>query len=376
MVVGRRAATTVLIGALLAGGLTSAAPARSNRVNTVVVSDAGGLGRIDSQGDVGAILRRDEGIVTFLDIKDPDRPKILGSYDDGATRSLDGDIAFSKDGAYVFYARQTEQFSKDGLHVLEISDPKSPRLATYHPLGGAYRVDSYDDGGAEYVYVLDATHGLVTFRFEPMSGQVVPVRIDPLPELKVGGPASAGIYIDPKDPLTGAPLMYITTGKTGLQVYDLSDAAAPQVIGAWDEVGLAEVEVVTTKNKRIVYAATEYWFEKGLEPRVLRLDATDLNDIHELSSIDLAYVADPNDRERVQGMDIRNGRLYVAWSTVGVLVFKIGKDALSAKWDLPAGKPTAKATMLGSPYAYDVETVGKHMYVTDATTGQLSIFRP
>ncbi|MFP5298081.1 MAG: LVIVD repeat-containing protein [Actinomycetota bacterium] len=372
-----------LLAAVLAATLLSlvqpvAAPAaRSAREKTIVVSEGGGLGRIESQGKLGAILRRDEGIVTLLDVKNPSSPKILGSYDDGATLSLDGDLAFSKDGAYIFYARQTEQFSKDGLHVLEVSDPKSPRLTAYFPMGGAYRVDSFDAGDAEYIYVLDATHGLVTLRFEPMSGQVIPVNIDPLPQLKVGGPASAGIFIDPKDPMTGTPLMYITTGKTGLQIYDLSDAAVPQVIATWDEVGLAEVEVQTSKKQRIVYAATEYWFDKSIEPRVVVLDASDLGKIEEAASFDLRYAADPQDRQRVQGMDIRGDRLYVAHSTVGVAVFPTDPDKpIVARWNLPTGEPTEKAATLGTPYAYDVEVVGDRIYVTDATTGQLSIFRP
>lgn len=369
---------SVLTGALLSVSHTVASPAaRSDRERTIVVSEEGGLGRIESQGKLGAILRRDEGIVTLLDVKNPSAPKVLGSYDDDARRSLDGDLAFSKDGAYLFYARQTEQFSKDGLHVLEVSDPNSPRLTTYFPMGGAYRVDSFDAGDAEYIYVLDATHGLVTLRFEPMSGQVVPVNIDPLPALKVGGPASAGIYIDPKDPATGAPLMYVTTGQTGLQIYDLSNAAAPEVIGTWEEVGLAEVEVLSTKKQRLVYAATEYWFDKSVEPRVVVLDATDLGGIKEVASFDLRYAADPQDRHRVQGMDIRGSRLYVAHSTVGVVVFPTDPNRpIVDRWNLPPGEPTEKAVTLGTPYAYDVEAVGNRMYVTDATSGQLSVFRP
>lgn len=371
-----RSVAVSLAGLLVVSLGASPGSARPSREKTVVLSEDGGLGRIEFHGKkLGAVLRRDEGIVTLLDTKNPSAPSVLGSYDDDATRSLDGDLDFSNDGSYLFYARQTEQFSRDGLHVLDVTDPSAPALSIYFPMGGAYRVESFFDGTTEYVYVLDATHGLVTFRFEPTTGQVVPTNVDALPALKVGGPASAGIFIDVKDPMTGTPLMYVTTGETGLQVYDLSDPALPSIVGEWGDVGLAEVEVVATKSKRTVYAAAEYWFDKTLKPVVHILDATDLSSISDASSIDLQYAADPQDRTRVQGIAIRGNRMYIAWSTLGIAEIPLNDRYVTAKMTLPKGKPTAKAVALGSPYAYDVEVIGDRLYATDATTGQLTIFK-
>jgi hypothetical protein len=348
----------------------SIAPASAGGDRKIQVSDAGGLGRVEVRGKTAVVLRRDEGIVTLIDLRNG---KEIGSYSDGATRSLDGDVVFSESGDYIFYARQTEQFSRDGLHVLDVSDPSAVSLSAYHPMGGAYRVGAYFDGQTEWVFVLDATHGLVVFRFEPTTGQVVPVAVDALPALKVGGPASAGIHIDPKDPITGSPLMYVTTGETGLQVYDITNPVAPQVVGEWSDVGLAELEVVANGKSRTVYAATEYWFDASLEPEIVMLDATDLGAISEHHRFDAGGEADPTNKERIQGMALAPGRLLVAHSTLGLISFA-RSGRIIGKVDLQEGPtPGPKAASLGSPYAMDVEWSGGYALVTDAASGQMTL---
>lgn len=366
--------TVALVATALAAPAGGAA-SKGSKPRTVVISKDGGLGRVELAGKVGAVLGRDEGIVTLLDTKSPSSPKPLGSYDDGAEDSLDGDLAFSTDGSHLFYARQTKNFSKDGLHVLDVSDPSAPALAAYHPMGGSFRVAYHQDDAGEWVYVLDAIHGLVTFRFEASTGQVVPVGIDALPALKVGGPASAGIFIDPKDPITKAPLMYVTTGRTGLQVFDIANAAAPELVGKWNEVDLAEVEVRTDKRSRTVFAATEYWFDANLDPEIVVLDATDLTKITQKDTFSAGGKPDPEDRERVQGMAFGPKGLYVAHSTLGVIVFDM-KGKVVQRIKLPKGAPGPKAETLGSPHAMDVEIAKNVMYVTDAASGQLSVFKP
>lgn len=348
------------------------APARAGGGSgALVLSKDGGLGRIEFHDDLGAVLQRDEGIVAILDMKDG-APEVIGRYGDGAQDSLDGDLAFSHDGRYLFYARQTVQFSRDGLHVIDLADPTQPALSTYHPMGGSYRVEYLKQGDAEWVFVLDAIHGLVVFRFEPTTGQVVPVAIDALPQLKVGGPASAGIFIDERDPKLKVPLMYVTTGKAGLQIYDISDPVTPEIIGTWDEVGLAEVEVATTKRKRTVYAATEYWFDKTLPPEIVVLDATNPGEIEESDRWAAGAKADTADAERIQGMALGAGGLYVAHSRLGLVTFdRSGK--VTSRRELTAGtSPGPKAQGFGGPYAIDVEVRGGTAFFTDASFGVLS----
>ena len=351
---------------------------RMKVVGSTVVSKTAGLGNIEFRGSLGAVLQRDEGIVALLDMSNPKMPKTVGRYEDGATDSFDGDLAFSKDGKFLFYARQTHQFSRDGVHVLDVSDPASPSLAYYQASGGTLEVATYHDGTAEWVVFLDAVDGLVVSRFVPETGALVEAFRDPEPvATKVGGPASAGLFVDPKDPASGAPLLYVSTGGSGLQIYDFTDPTAPQLVGEWGEVGLADVVVRRTASKRVVYAATEYWFDKTLKPKVVVLDATDLGTIRLDRSLSLRLPAD--DQWRVQGMAWGNRRLWVAHSHAGLVGLSAGGRVLSralfggAMHEAAEPPPMEQSGFRTSAYAMDVEKRGRYLYLTDAATGGLHV---
>lgn len=346
-------------------------------LGSVEVSEAAGAGRVEVHGEIAAVLQRDEGIVSLVDVSNPGKPKVLGRYDGGvekqrAGKSLDGDLAFSSDGKWLFYARQSTQMSADGLHVIDVSDPSAPALRFYQPEGGTFRVDVYETEAATYVITMDAIEGLVVNRFEPATGVVVPVFTDPQPALRrVGGPASAGLFVDPNDPKLGVPVLYASSGTTGLQVYDLSTPEEPALLGSWGETGLAEIEVVRTKGARTVYAATEYWFDESLEPEVVVLDATDFGKMSERKRIGLNAPA--AEEFRVQGMAVSKGRLYVAHSRLGLVAFDRAGHAVAYLNDL--GTRNEGSTELGEPYTFDVEAAKGLLYVTDAATGTLTLVR-
>jgi hypothetical protein len=337
----------------------------------VKVSKVGGLGRVEIQGDIGAVLQRDEGTVAILDTSDPGRPKVVGRYDT-ARASLDGDLAFSHDGRWLFYARQTSNFDEEGVHVIDLADPADPTLAYYLPAGGSYRIQYIKQGEAHWLVLLDAIDGLVVSRFEPTTGALVPVHVDPLPELKVGGPASAGLFYDSKDPMLGVPLLYVTTGKTGLQVFDLSDPGAPVPLGAWTGVGLADLEAAATKKGRTVYAATEYWFDKQIPPEIVVLDARDLDKIEKVDSLGLGLA--PAEDTYVQGLELVGRRLLAAHSAQGLVAFDTGTGRILDRWR-QSGERNAQAGVLASPYAMDVEAAGRFIYLTDAALGTLAASR-
>lgn len=364
----------------MAVGAVLAAPASGARgpseVGRLEVSEAAGIGQIEVRGDLAAVVERDQGYVSLVDVSDARRPKLVGRYDGNTGQQrvddpFDGDVVFSHDGAFLFYARQTHQFSLDGLHVLDISDPSAPRRTFYEAQGGMFRVGYYHRDDAEYVYTLDATHGLVAHRFVRPAGIVVPTWADPLPALKVGGPASAGIFIDAKDASTKAPLMYVTTGRGGLDIYDLSTPETPEKVGALTGMGLADVAVVDTPRSRTVYAATEYWFLDGTKPEIVVLDATDLSAIEETDRISAGAAAD--DASRVQGIEVVGGSIYAAHSQLGLVVF--GRNGNVESKVVVGGKPNESHEAPAAPYAMDVEVVGKLIYLTDAATGTLTILQ-
>ncbi|HEU4481038.1 MAG TPA: hypothetical protein VFS18_04060, partial [Actinomycetota bacterium] len=176
-----------------------------------------------------------------------------------------------------------------------------------------------------------------------------------------------GFFLDEEDPATGTPLLYATTGRTGLQVFDLADPAAPVEVGAWDGVGLAEVEVRATKRKRVVYAATEYWFDGSLVPEIVVLDASKLDAIER--SRRLAIGAPADDAARVQGMTLHGDRILVAHSSLGTMsLTKNGRVKGVARYERPRNEG---AGVTSSPYSFDVEASGRYIYIADAATGRL-----
>ena len=344
------------------------------------VSKTGGIGQMEFHGKLGAVVERDSGTVALLDMSDPLRPKVVGRYDDGAEDPFDGDVAFSHDGQFVFYARQTHQFSKDGLHVLDVSDPAAPSMAFYQASGGTLRVASYYDGTTEWVVFLDAVDGLVVSRFVPETGALVEAFRDPEPALaKVGGPASAGLAIVPKDPILEGPLLYVSTGGSGLQMYDFSAPEQPVLLGSWAEAGLADVEVRTTADRRTVYAASEYWFDKQARAEVFVLDATDPTAIRKVRSLRLDVPVD--ELWRVQGIERVGRNLLVSYSHAGLVRFT-STGRVSARVSLgrtpneeAEPPPTEQRQVKVAGYAIDVERRGKLVYVADASTGMLHVLR-
>ncbi|MDQ3983361.1 MAG: hypothetical protein M3271_11845 [Actinomycetota bacterium] len=350
-----------------------------SKVGAVEVSEAAGLGRVEVHGKIAAVLQRDEGIVSLVDVSKSAGPRVVGRYDGGleqqrAGKSLDGDLAFSSDGQWLFYARQSTQLSADGLHVLDVSDPATPSLMHFQQQGGSFRVALYESESATYVITMDAIEGLAISRFDPTNtaGVLVPVFADPMPALRrVGGPASAGLFVDPKDPKLGVPLLYASSGTTGLQVYDLTTPEQPELVGSWGDAGLAEVEVVRTKKTRTVYAATEYWFDESAQPEVIVLDAGDLGAIEDESRIGLGLPA--TEEFRVQGMAIDRRRLYVAYSKAGLVAFDL--DGHEAGYFADLGARNENATEMSEPYAFDVEAAKGLLYATDGASGTLTLVR-
>lgn len=354
------------------------------KLGAIEVSEEKGAGQIEVRGNLAAVVQREDGLVALVDVSDPAAPRVVGRYDGNIGRPelddpFDGDVAFSHDGRFLFYARQTHDFSNDGLHAIDISDPTEPSLVEYVPGGGTLRVAYHRAGGAEYVVTLDAIAGMIVFRFERTAtgGALVPIHVDALPALKVGGPASAGLFVDPQDDRLGKPLLYVSTGRTGLQVFDFSDPAHPVLLGTWSTSGLADIEVDATPDGRTVYAATEYWFTASTLPRIIELDATDLaaiGEVRRFSPSDPAYPA--GIPWRVQGLDYFGGRLYVAHSHAGLGVLdECCTQPRGSTTDLGAGNAGGEFGSL-APYAMDVEPLAENVIlVSDASTGTLSVFR-
>ena len=355
------------------------------KLGAVEVSTTAGTGQVEVRDGLAAVIQREDGQVALVDIEDPAAPAVVGRYNPNTgnpdvDQPFDGDVAFSSDGRYLFYARQTHQWSSEGLHVLDIADPTNPTLAAYAPAGGTLRVAYHRAGDTEYALILDATTGLQIFRFQRAAAAgaaLVPVHVDALPQLKVGGPASAGFHLEPNDPILGRPLLYVSTGKTGVDVYDFSTPESPAKLGSWATNGLADIEVHATTTGRTIYAATEYWFNKQTKPRIVQLDATNLGAIKETRRFSPSVPVLPAGIDwQVQGLELSDGLLYAAHSHAGLAVLDPccgGEYVRASTTDLGDGN-TGGEFPSTAPYAMDVEAAGGVIVVTDAATGTLSTF--
>lgn len=358
------------------------------RLGAVEVSTTAGLGQIEIRDGLAAVVQRDDGTVALVDVTDPAAPRVVGRYNPNTgrpdiDRPYDGDVVFSSDGRYLFYARQTHQWSTEGLHVVDISDPANPKMSAYAPAGGTLRVAYHRTADTEYVMILDAITGLQIFRFQRSAAAavLVPVHIDALPLLKVGGPASAGFHIDPRDPQLKIPLLYVTTGKTGLDVFDFTAPESPRKLGSWPTAGLADIAVRATETERTVYAATEYWFTRQSSPRIVELDATNLGAITERGRFSPGetpvHAQNGSKLWQVQGLALAGDLLHVAHSHAGLAVVDTccGGAALRASTTDLGDANTGGEFGASAPYAMDVEVGGDVAFVTDAATGTLSTFQ-
>ncbi len=354
-------------------------------VGAVDLSDTG-AGQLAVHGDLAAVVLRDEGVVQLVDLADLSAPAALGRYDGGTGVAslddpLDGDVAFSDDGTVLLHARQTHDASNEGLHVLDVSDPANPVLTDLVQQGGMLRVAYASVDGRELVVTQDAIAGTTIFELlrTPLGAKVVPLHVDALPALKVGGPASAGIVIVEQDPELGVPLLYLTDGATGLRVLDISDPVQPVELGAWPTQGLADIVLERRDGRVLLHAAAEYWFTKTALPELITLDVTEPASITEVA------------RRNVGGYDGK-----VAWKLGGMA---LDGDAIEGRslWlahghaglvelDLDTGTARRATTNLGAVglprpdlgfvgwYAMDVLRTDDHVLVTDAVTGELRVF--
>lgn len=348
-----------------------------------------GLGQVAVHDDMAAVVQRDDGVVALLDLADPSAPAVLGRYDGGTgvadlDHPLDGDLVFSADGQVLLHARQTSDWSNEGLHVLDVSDPTSPTRTDLVAQGGMLRV-AYGRmaDGTELVATLDATHGLTVLQLvrTPLGPRVVPLHVDPMTPLGVGGPASAGLEIVPDDPVFGVPTMYVSTGTDGLVVLDLSVPAAPRELARWGDAGLAAIAVQHVTDGAdgdhvLVHAAAEYWFEPATAPflRTIRIDAD--GTAREVAKRVVA-ARDLSVRWKLGGMALVDGGLALAHGHGGLVVIDPADgQVLAATTDL--GSPAGLREDLGGTawYAMDVTPAGEDLLLaTDAVTGTLTVLR-
>ena len=220
------------------------------------------LGEMDVKAGLAAVtVTFPESGVLFFDVSDPADPELLSWYRGSKCEALVTDVncgAFvdlSHDATTAFLSSQAltllpgelpdkgvRLLSTPGVEVIDVRQPRSPRLAEVHPvvsLGGVHTSRSHvvpagstEDGPrapGEYVFSVANGLGLEITRLDHTGGGP---RLRPVARLSIDDVHDTFIQ---DDPLTGRTYLYVAAGfESGAYVYDVTDPARSRLLAEWD----------------------------------------------------------------------------------------------------------------------------------------------
>lgn len=281
--------------------------------------EEGDLGEVDVRGNLALLVRHQLGGLHILDIGDPREPRLLGTLPLDETAGLDVKWTATGEGALI------GDFG--AIHLVDLTDPANPTLRgtfSYENAsikGQAHMVTTRVINGEEWVFVATQTTNqpLHVLKREgwnlthAASYGTVPI----LNTLPLG---SHDVTIVNDTLLDDKPVMYLADGLAGWSAHDLTDPAKPTRIGGTlsPEPGPGYTHTVRVgfhEGKRIVVTMAEV----GLNTLKV-YDATDLQ-----TPILLArWNADPARPHIPQhNLQLHGDTLYMAHYTEGIYVFNL-----------------------------------------------------
>ena len=249
-----------------------------------------------------------------IDISNPASPKQVGGYDtkgDANNLAVVGKYAYVADGDF-------------GLQVIDISSPLNPKLIGGYDTGG-YAMEVAVAGG--YAYVADGNNGL----------QVIDIS-NPVSPQRVGGYESSGYAYSIS---VAGNYAYLAARENGLQVVNISNPANPLRVGSYDTAGYA---FGVTLSGQYAYVA----------------DGID--------GLQVINISNPASPQRMGGFDtsgyavgvaVLGNYAYIADGEGGIQVIDITNP----------GSPVRKCGYDTSGYAYSVAVMGNYAYVADDIAG-------
>lgn len=193
----------------------------------------------------------------IVDVSDPGHPQVVASWSHEDHRGADRSIAVGPDGDWVFLASEgaTDETGSSGVFVVDVSDPSSPTLATFHPFPGTgvHTIDAGIVDGDLHVFALAGGVSILRLESTPAGTELVRVGRYVAPGAgSIAEGSSAGtqeranevvrtVYghdMDFRiDEETGQPLLYVAYAYQGLHILDLTTPSAPQPISRWTPGG-------------------------------------------------------------------------------------------------------------------------------------------
>lgn len=255
------------------------------------------LGEMDVKADIAAVaIAFPQAGILFFDVSDPANPEFLSKYDgsecEGTLSDLDcgAFVDLSHDGRLAFLSVQSLTVvptippgslrpSTPGVEVVDISNPRSPRLAQVYPVAGITGVHTarshvIPDGPASPQ--APRAPGEYLFSNQNQIGvDIARVRRTPLGTLLTHHNT---ILIDEvhdtfiqNDPIDNRTYLYVAAGfDTGFLVYDVTDPSQPKLLAEWDLTPECEedwyahtIDVTVRGRSRYVTMPAELFVLKG-----------------------------------------------------------------------------------------------------------------
>lgn len=318
----------------------------------------GGLGEIDVAGDYAFVAVFNHGFA-IIDLSDPTDPEMVSLFEVptpmGPLGRYTADLKVDVNGDWVFLALELSEYP--GVLIVDTRDKANPVLAGFWPqpglLLGCHMIEYAIINEAEYLFcapldnavyvglILPATgpsREIVTVaRWVPNSPGYVESEAGHLQEDPQGFP---GRYVISghqdmtfqPDPLTGAPMLFVSFWNLGLRIVDVSIPAAPIEVGFWDGVGAEGYRgnfhtamAFESEGRRIAVAIPE-----GPDPpAIFVLDATDIANpvlLSEWSALPSFTDADGDNHAgsfSLHNFQIVDGKVYIAMGHGGIWVVDI-----------------------------------------------------
>lgn len=321
------------------------------------------FGELDVRGDRAylAIISSPTG-VAIADVRDPASPRFLGDWAAG-TGGYVTDVKAASDGRHFYASVQNAGASGNGIHLVDALDPANPVRVAFAPVAsqGVHMMWVHTVGDVDFVYgATGFGPGTPVFASRVGDGGARSLvragTFDPASE-----PHDVAVF---EDALAGKTLMAVANGPDGVVIADLTDPAAPAVLGRWAYDGTPRfyahtIRAGVVEGRRIVLVSPEggaLGIGSGDVARLWVLDATDPGDIRVLGS----WQNPGNHRSGSFTLSTHNfqwveGRVYLAHYHGGVWVLRAETLAdLAAPTALAYRLPNAHTAGNSVPYVWDV----------------------